>query len=174
MSEKYNEYLKNHREAVSECHYFLTGHNLQLFGRNGIPVGHDASKYSDEEYNAYDEFFYPSDGSEVGLDPVRKEAFDKAWLHHQNCNSHHWQYHVLINDDEGMKPLEMPLNDVYEMVADWGAFAYLKKDGEHLRDWYKVNRDKQILHKRTRELVDALVVILAAKIDDEFRQEDKT
>lgn len=171
MSKEYDEYLNNHRSAVSECHALLTGNILYLRDGNNKPYGHDASKYSKEEYEAYDEYFYPSDGSKVGEDPKRKKAFDKAWLHHQNCNSHHWQYHVLINDEEKMKALEMPLKDVYEMVADWGAFAYLKKDGQHLRDWYKINRDRQIIHEKTREIVDALVVVLAAKIDEVFKEE---
>lgn len=170
MSEKYDEYLTRHREAVFDCYKMLTGKSLTLFCE-GTPVGHDASKYSKEEYKAYDEFFYPSDGSEVGKDPIRKEAFGKAWLHHQNCNSHHWQYHVLINDDKGIKPLEMPLSDVYEMVADWGSFAYQQKNGQCLRDWYKANRDKQLMHDKTRELVDALVVILARNIDEAFKED---
>ena len=167
MSKEYDEYLRKHITAVDECYRILTGKSLDDCFKN-----HDASKYSKEEYEAYDEYFYPSDGSKVGGDPKRKEAFDKAWLHHQNCNPHHWQYHVLINDEEKMKALEMSLNDVYEMVADWGAFAYLKKDGQHLRDWYKINRDKQIIHEKTREIVDALVVVLAAKIDEEFKEEE--
>lgn len=166
MSKEYDEYLRNHITAVDECYRMLTGKTLDDCFKK-----HDASKYSEEEYEAYDEYFYPSDGSKVGEDPKRKEAFNKAWLHHQNCNSHHWQYHVLINDEEKMKALKMPLDDIYEMVADWGAFAYLKKDGQHLRDWYKVNRDRQIIHEKTREIVDALVVFLAAKIDEEFREE---
>lgn len=170
MSEKYDEYLTRHRETVSDCYKMLTGKSLTLFC-DGTPIGHDASKYSREEYKAYDEFFYPSDGSEVGKDPIRKEVFNKAWLHHQNFNSHHWQYHVLINDNDGIKGLEMPLSDVYEMVADWGSFAYQQKKGQYLRDWYKANRDKQIMHDKTRELVDALVVILARNIDEAFKED---
>lgn len=170
MSNEYDEYLTKHRDAVSECYFLLKGTYIVLHGFNGNPVNHDASKYSAEEYKAYDEYFYPSDGSEVGKDPKRKEAFDKAWLHHQNSNPHHWQYHVLINDEEGIKALEMPLDDVYEMVADWGSFAYQQKDGQHLRDWYKDNRAKQIIHEKTRDLVDALVVVLAARIDERFKE----
>lgn len=169
MSEKYDEYLRAHREAAAKCYELLTGCPLPLFNGRGKPIGHDASKFSKEEYPAYDEYFYPSDGSEVGEDPVRAEAFDRAWLHHQNHNPHHWQYWCLINDDDGkLVPLAMPANYVYEMVADWGSFAYRARKGQSLRDWYAANRDKMTLNKKTRRLVEALVVILAVKIDKSF------
>ena len=172
MSEKYDEYLRAHREAVAKCYELLTGCPLPLFNGRGKPIGHDASKFSKEEYQAYDEYFYPPVGSEVGEDPVRAEAFDRAWLHHQNHNPHHWQYWCLINDDDGKAvPLEMPANYAYEMVADWGSFAYRVRKGQNLRDWYAANRDKMMLHKKTRRLVEALVEILAVKIDKSFKEE---
>lgn len=169
MSEKYNEYLKNHIDAVNRCYILLTGKDMTDFDK-GI-IRHDQSKFDAEEYNAYDEYFYPSDGSKIGEDPKRKEAFRYAWLHHQNVNPHHWQYWVLINDEEGIMPLEIPAKYVNEMVADWGAFAYLKKSGQHLLDWYKANKDKQIIHEKTRELVDALVIVLSSRIDECFQEE---
>ena len=169
MSDKYNEYLNNHINAVKACYKLLTGEEMKVENVNDM---HDASKYSFEEYGAYDEFFYPSDRSRVGSDPERKRAFDYAWLHHQNTNKHHWQYWVLINDNEGIKALEIPKEYVIEMVSDWGAFAYLKKDGQHLIDWYKANKDQQIINPTTRDLVNLLVYELAVKIDEEFRKEE--
>lgn len=169
MFAKYDAYLKTHREAVRDCYKLLTGLNLNIYMPDGSPCGHDASKYSKEEYEAYAEYFYPSDGSKVGADPDRKDAFDKAWLHHQKCNPHHWQYYVLINDNDGIQALRMPLLDVYEMVSDWGAFAYLQKDGDKLRNWYAANRDKQIINKSTRKYVDSLVEIMAGLIDERFK-----
>lgn len=174
---KYDAYLKSHREAVRDCYKLLTGLDLKIYGDDGKPCGHDASKYSEEEYEAYAEYFYPSDGSKVGSDLARKYAFDKAWLHHQKHNPHHWQYYVLINDEDGIEALIMPLLDVYEMVSDWGAFAYLQKDGDKLRNWYAANRDKQIINKLTRRVVDALVETMAKLIDERFKahceKEDK-
>lgn len=168
MSEKYNEYLKNHINAVNECYRLLAGKELRDF--NGKII-HDESKYSANEYKAYDEYFYPSDGSKVGEDPKRKEAFQYAWLHHQNNNPHHWQFWVLINDEEGIKALEMPLDYIYEMVADWGAFAYIQKNGHHLKEWYEKNKDKMILHDLTRSVVNSLVAVLEAKLVDYFKEE---
>ena len=170
MSEKYDEYLNNHINAVNECYRLLTRKELRDYNSNIIT--HDKSKYYNDEYDAYDEYFYPPDGSKVGNDLKRKEAFEYAWLHHQNTNPHHWQYWVLINDEDGIKPLKMPLNYVYEMVADWGAFAYIQKNGHHLREWYEKNRDKMILHEETRSFVEALVTILEAKICELFPEKE--
>ena len=168
MSKKYDEYLKNHINAVNECYKLLTGKELKDY--NG-GITHDKSKYLPEEYDAYDEYFYPSDGSKVGEDPKRKEAFQYAWLHHQNSNPHHWQFWVLINDEDGTEALKMPLDYIYEMVSDWGAFAYLQKNGHHLKEWYEKNKDKMILHDETRSIVEALVTVLEAKIVDYFEEE---
>lgn len=175
MSEKYDEYLRAHREAVAKCYELLTGgRTLPIFDDSGNHFEHDASKYSEEEYQAYDEYFYPSDGSKVGDDPARSKAFARAWLHHQNCNPHHWQYWCLINNDDGKAvPLEMPIDYVYEMVADWGSFAYRVNRGQNLLDWYAANRDRMMLHGNTRCLVDVLVDTLAALIDESFGEDEK-
>ena len=52
---------------------------------------HDASKYTSDEYFAYANYFYPTDEF-----PKDETAFDKAWLHHQHNNPHHWQYIFLL------------------------------------------------------------------------------
>lgn len=172
MSEKYDEYLKNHINAVNECYKLLTGKNVgDCYYMGDNP--HDKSKYSPEEYDAYDEYFYPSDGSKVGEDPKRKEAFQYAWLHHQNNNPHHWQFWVDIDGKDDIKALKMPLDRIYEMVADWGAFAYLQKNGHHLKEWYEKNKDKMILHDETRSIVEALVTVLEAKIIDYFGEAEE-
>ena len=141
MSEKYDEYLNNHINAVNECYRLLTRKELRDYNSNIIT--HDKSKYYNDEYDAYDEYFYPSDGSKVGEDPKRKEAFQYAWLHHQNTNPHHWQYWVLIQDDGTTKPMNIPEKYIKEMIADWSSFAYLNKRPEDLTEWYASHREKQ-------------------------------
>lgn len=171
MSEKYDAYLLKHINAVNTCLYLL--HGQGGFQYTDIPqlrsqygAYHDESKFSAEEYEAYDEFFYPSDGSEVGSDPERKKKFEQAWLHHQNSNPHHWQYWLLMNDNnEGeFKALEIPMCYLEEMVADWGAFALIKNDADALANWYAANRSKQIIHPKSREIIDALVVVLTERL----------
>lgn len=163
MSKQYVEYLFNHIQAVKACMLMLCD-EYEL-------ANHDTSKLSDDEYYAYDNYFYPD---ENGIDDSDKEfaekLFEYAWLHHQNTNRHHWQYWVLINDEDGIEPLEMPFMDTCEMVADWGSFAFQKQDGSELIKWYGSHKDKMILHEATRNCVDELVFKLASAIDKYFKE----
>ena len=68
-------------------------------------VNHDQSKYDEEEYEAYDDYFYGKEGKDEDDIAVIDNAFDYAWLHHIHHNPHHWQYWVLVNDDDGTKAL---------------------------------------------------------------------
>ena len=171
MSKQYDEYLREHISAVKACWGLITKDSIGFGGDE--PIGHDLSKYTEDEYYAYDNYFYPD---ENGIDDSDKEftkkLFKYAWLHHQNTNRHHWQYWVLINDEDGIKPLNMPYMDVYEMVADWGSFAYRKKDGSELLKWYEAHRAKMILHEETRATVERLVPKLARAIDEHFKEEN--
>ena len=56
-----------------------------------LVINHDKSKYGEEEYEPYLEYFY-GDKDE--------DAFNVAWNHHQKSNPHHWQY-WLLREDEG-------------------------------------------------------------------------
>ena len=94
-STQYDIYLSEHISNVVKGFEWIrenapellegTTPNLEIEIEN-----HDASKYSDEEYDAYDNYFYGhySDDmkSQVEYD------FDVAWNHHQKNNPHHWQY----------------------------------------------------------------------------------
>lgn len=158
MSKQYDEYLFNHIQAAKACYKLLTYGKCEL-------INHDTSKYSSDEYTQYDDYFYRKDES---LAWCHKNKFKYAWLHHQNTNKHHWQYWVLINDEDRIEPLEMPRDSIYEMVADWGSFAYQKQDGSELIKWYESHKDKMILHEDTRRKVDDLVSELASLIDEHF------
>jgi hypothetical protein len=106
-------------------------------------VVHDLSKFSPAEFAAYARNFY-GDRS----DP---HGFDRAWLHHQNHNDHHWEYWaardgnvelLAVNTpkgpalvrDQGPMPFDsipitvpsvtvscMSIECVREMIADWFA-----------------------------------------------------
>ena len=65
---------------------------------------HDWSKFTPAEWSGYVRYFFGgwrswADG------PVKEHAkslvqpdFDRAWLHHQKANKHHWQYWILTPD----------------------------------------------------------------------------
>lgn len=100
--------------------------------RVGLPLWrallHDLSKFSWKELPHYQrQFFGPAD---------QPERFAEAWLHHQNCNPHHWEYWIprTAHSKGSFNPkpnetLTMPDWALREMVVDWMAAgrAYNKK-----------------------------------------------
>lgn len=167
MSKQYNNYLDIHINNVKKCHEIIFGEPLEE---------HDSSKYSNEEYKAYDAYFYgqsklKSDASKA-IENVRiDKAFDYAWLHHIHNNPHHWQYWVLIQDDGTTKPIDIPEKHIREMIADWSSFAYLNKRPEDLIEWYASHREKQRMTYRTRKQVDKYVELAYEKLKEFFENE---
>lgn len=159
MSLKYNEYLTEHIANVKKGLIWFE-QNLPNIDPIDISTAlyeaelHDASKNSPEEYSAYDDYFYGGNKT-----AKVKEAFDYAWLHHIHNNPHHWQYWVLINDDasEGTRALEMPLEYVYEMIADWWSFSWKKGNLMEIFDWYDDHKNRIIFHKNTKKVVETIL-----------------
>lgn len=133
----------------------------------GIPlwrlVIHDWTKFTPAEWFPYVEYFY-------GANPIQRDktgyyhaglvggSFDAAWNHHQKHNPHHWQYWILLmdNDEPRVKTLPMPRAYAREMVADWigAGRAQGKPDCEA---WYLVNKDKITLSDDTRHCVEQFI-----------------
>jgi hypothetical protein len=159
MSQKYNEYLTEHCANVQKAGLWIVEHckNTDILkGLNEVKLknqllNHDRSKYLYSEYNAYDVYFYGDNRT----DSVISE-FNYAWLHHIHKNPHHWQYWVLIHDDEPEEALEMPVEYVVEMIADWWSFSWKTGDLFEIFGWYDKHRS-MILHPKTRELVEAIL-----------------
>ena len=119
---------------------------------------HDESKYSDEEFYAYLDHFYPEDGSEPSEE--NSPEYDLAWLHHQKVNPHHFQYWLLIRDDGDIKPLDMQPEYVCEMICDWESFHINNPSGDNAYQWYQNNRSTIVLSNSTSELVDRLLELM--------------
>ena len=170
MSEQYDDYLKKHIEAVvngfnwllsnvpeigvavkKSCESRMILYDSEWVGR------HDISKWNNDEYEAYDAYFYPGNKGEKPVEVI--DAFNLAWLTHIRRNSHHWQHWVLINDDpnEGRIALKMPVVDVVEMICDWWAFSWVKGDLREIFKWYDEHKDYIILHPETRSLVENIL-----------------
>ncbi len=133
-------------------------------------IKHDWSKFLPSEWFPYAEFFYgtryTSDqkrqcfnvtGSLLPTEESMEADFNKAWLMHQHRNSHHWQHHVLRNDDGTTQLLEMPRNDVIEMLCDWEGAGIAINGKVDTLAWYTKNRDKIQLNMATRDFVDKRV-----------------
>ena len=159
MSLEYDNYIREHIENVKKGLEWMQ-QNLpnSLFNHDALTEAildaeqHDQSKYSKEEYDAYDAYFYGGNKTfQV------QENFDKAWLHHIHNNPHHWQHWVLINDNEGIMALDMPLKYVYEMIADWWTFSWRAGNLMEIFNWYSGHRDKMMLTMKTRFIVESIL-----------------
>jgi hypothetical protein len=149
--------------------YFVLRAGLALDPPRGLPalrqmrwwlqlLLHDTSKFLPPEWGPYVARFYrpaPNAGTFA--------AFDRAWLHHQHANPHHWQSWLLRNDNGTMTVLRMPEHYMRELVADWcGANRALTGRWGALA-WYQQHADVIRLHPATRDEVETLLAELAAK-----------
>ena len=170
MSWMYDEYLKEHIMNVEKgLHWFLD--NLDLTSeereavRSAIMDGHhDQSKYEKFEYDAYDAYFY---GGNRSFKVV--QTFNYAWLHHIHHNPHHWQYWVLVNDDEkeGTVALDMPLRYIFEMIADWWTFSWKSGNLTEIFEWYREHEGRIIFHKNTLKTVKSILKRMKEKLTEE-------
>ena len=157
MSQKYNDYILEHVGNVKKAFEFLkknkiiTGEDCNLAKAEKQVNQHDMSKWCDEEYDAYDKYFYGEKTDKV------KEDFDLAWLHHQHSNPHHWQHWVLVNDDDGSKALEMPKEIAVEMICDWMSFSIKVNKMDEVLKWYDDHKKTMILHKETKKFVENIL-----------------
>ncbi len=128
----------------------------------GIPwrgLVHDLSKFSPTEWTPYVETFYgkkpsPRDASGA-YDPSKiGGAFDMAWLHHQHCNRHHWQWWILRGDQDAQKILPMPLVYLKEMLADWRGAGKAITGEDNTPEWFAKNKDKMALHPDSRRWIE--------------------
>ena len=164
---EYNEYLYSHIDNVNVGFRWLRDNLPEVFeGVDPIEIqygfsDHDESKWDEEEYNAYDAYFYGEKTEQVEKD------FNYAWLHHIHKNPHHWQYWVLINDDpgEGEIILDMPKRYIIEMICDWWAFSWKKGNLNKIFSWYDEHKDYIKLSDKTRETVEDILDKLKEKLD---------
>ena len=115
---------------------------------------HDESKFKSDEFDAYCNYFYPSE--ENAKD---EEAFNKAWFLHQRRNPHHWQYWCLIEDSGKIIPLDMPVKYICEMLCDWSSFQFVVDKNSTANNWYQKNKNKMVLSDSTRQTVEELLKI---------------
>ncbi len=164
MSIEYDKYIRDHKDNVLKGLHWCIDNIPELFDEvpmddvYKLVVTHDSSKWTAEEYDAYDNYFYGKKTAEV------KTAFDLAWLHHQNHNPHHWQYWLLKQDDGEAKALPMPIEYCVEMVLDWWSFSWKKEKLTEIFDWYETNKPNMVLHKDTVKTVERLLDLIRDKV----------
>lgn len=149
---KYLKYLIRHKYFV-----FIAGVRVDVSWWRLII--HDWSKFMPIEWFAYVNTFYGEFRYAERPFKLIKE-FDLAWLHHQHCNPHHWQYWILKNDDGTTKTLEMPDKFVREMVADWAGAGRGITGKWEVAEWYEKNKHKIILGTGTRIAVEYYLTLV--------------
>lgn len=106
---------------------------------------HDMSKFSDDEFNAYRNYYYPCTDEKVN-----KEEFNKAWEHHYRNNPHHPQYWEI---DDNIQ--DMPNIYIAEMLCDWEAMSM--KFNSNTYEYYLKERDKKPFSENTKKILDVVV-----------------
>lgn len=161
MSLAYDEYLAEHIGNVNKgLQWMLDNLGLSQEEKSAIEDAmaheHDASKYDTEEYEAYDKYFYGGNRSYKIV-----QDFNYAWLHHIHKNPHHWQYWVLFEDDpQGIAPfngLRIPLDYIFEMIADWWSFSWKEENLFEIFNWYAEHRGKQIINPDSRMILERIL-----------------
>lgn len=177
MSREYNKYLFKHKVFVCVGYYFLENlYSPNSSGRTKFHrdlsierlFQHDKSKTSMAEYGPYDEYFYSKD--ELDEEAIAKYKY--AWNNHIHENPHHWQYWVLINDDDGVKALPMPRRYILELLCDWMSFDinYIQPDftsiepygtfklnAHKLKEYWTDHESTMILHPSTRSSIKYMI-----------------
>lgn len=164
MEDKYRKYLFEHIHNVKKAYDWIK-ENLPEYAICEVNAYlHDNSKFTDEEFDAYANYFYGDKTAET------IDNFDYAWNHHQKVNPHHWQYWVLINDEDGTKCLDMPLEYIVEMICDWWSFSWKVNNIYEMFNWYEKNKNNIMLSDKTRTTVEDIF----EKIKDKFMENEVT
>ena len=166
MSEQYDAYIKEHCASVRKGSYWIRKSLPELL--IDIPgvdyelmiLLHDDTKFNNDEYYAYDEYFY---GKKT---KTSEKNMRYAFQNHIHQNPHHWQHWVHITDDgsPSIIALDMPYQYIIEMICDWWSFSWASGDLFSIFDWY--NEHKKIIKfsKRTRDTVEDILHKLEEKI----------
>lgn len=153
---KYLQYIINHRDNVRQawndikvaCENmpFITDDTYYNVLCEEIRK-HDLSKYSAEEFTQYRQRFYPTwDEMNEGLHS--EKYLDKAWKHHLDNNSHHFENIANIDN----------MVDLVHMLCD--LLAMSKQFKQPHREYYDKNKEtfkvKDWQHERIEEIYTAL------------------
>ena len=110
-------------------------------------------------FDAYDNYFYG--------DKSEEDEFNYAWLQHIHNNPHHWQYWVLINDDDGTIGLDIPYNYIIEMILDWWSFSWKTGNLYEIFNWYNEHKKTMILNETTKIIVESILNDMREILDNQ-------
>ena len=173
---EYTNYVKGHIKNTKNGYRWLKKYLPEIFPKGFFEnrkikqaiKRHDKSKWGKEEYKTYSDFqkIRKMKLSDEEYD-AKKGEFNKAWNHHQKTNKHHWQYWVLIQADGSHKVLDMPFENIIEMICDWWTFSWKDNDLMSIFTWYENNKNKMILSQNTRQKVEMILGKMKNKIKEQ-------
>ena len=163
-----NKYWKHFKTIIK--HKWEVGKVCFKFGLYWQGLVHDMSKFSITEFAPSARYFQ---GHSSPIDKEKEEkGYSAAWLHHKARNKHHPWYWMDWDTKQNPVPCRIPINYVYEMVADWiGAGkvynnnAGVKWDSSEPYEYYKIhNRESEsgfpIWDFCTQAVLDTMLVDL--------------
>lgn len=161
---KYLKYVIKHKWFVfQECIKFSK--TLRIKNKPKIiwrGIIHDLSKFLPDEFIPYADFFY-GDGNTKGTYKKRsanvEKKFHTAWLKHIHRNPHHWQYWILINDNDEPKinMLDMDAFSLFEMVCDWRGAGRAINGFDDTTNWYLKNKENIMISAKVREFIEKIL-----------------
>lgn len=124
---------------------------------------HDASKYSEEEFESYRYRFFPTDAEKNDPNYAErcKNLFKIAWKHHYRNNKHHANYWT----DDNLQPIaDMPIEYIIEMVSDWLGMSITKRTPT--MEWYEndAQKEKSYMTPNTIAIVNELLYNILPKV----------
>ena len=159
MSKEYTTYLIEHIANVQKAGKWLISHFPDILSNNErialatALTTHDGSKWSPEEYDAYDAYFYGGNKSHKVV-----SDFNYAW--------------ILTHDDEPEEILEMPKKYAVEMIADWWSFSFKSGNLRDIFNWHEQHKEMK-LHPKTRAFVEDILERIKKELDKENSHEDQ-
>ena len=153
----YRKYIIEHVNNVQLAYDQYGATLCTLLGVNKTALAskikdHDESKFSQDEFEQYRQYFFPNDGEEKN-----KDLFTMGWLYHQNSNPHHPEF-WMVRDGYNVKPIDMPALYVAEMLLDWVAMGYKFNDTAY--EYYQREGNKKPFSDNTRKLVESVIEVL--------------
>ena len=149
----YSDYIKEHVANVRKaCNLYsdLILESLSIMELKDELLNrvnnHDKSKWSEEEFKPYAQYFYPIEGEEPNI-----EIFNKAWQHHYKNNDHHPEHYHQDNKES----IAMTDIAIAEMLLDWIAMTFKFKTP--MKKWYRDNKEELNFNSETLMKVDSIM-----------------
>ena len=171
--QEYLDYIKDHIAKVNEMFnlYFIPlleeSAISSLVSDEDLKLGiqelqtiintHDASKFSDAEFDGYRAKYYPTlleQNADTDYILAMEDRYEQCWIHHYTVNDHHPMHWV--NKETGI-PEDMTIRAIIEMLCDWEAMS-LNFDTSTV-EWYqnKAIDEKKAMSTTTRTIVEDLL-----------------